>query len=113
MDEDDPRAPGADERPGKTDQQIFDEQVARGTGTLVLIVAGVGIVAALVMSTIALVNSTSASHTTTVIAPAKASAGTSTARRSLRRSPAMRSASSSSSPATAASARSPAGRVTR
>ena len=80
MDEDDPRAPGADELPGKTDQQIFDEQVARGTGTLVLIVAGVGIVAALVMSTIALVNSTSASHTTTVIAPAKASAGTSTAR---------------------------------
>ena len=47
MDEDDPRGPGADERPGKTDQQIFDEQVARGTGTLVLIVAGVGIVAAL------------------------------------------------------------------
>ena len=80
MDDDDLHTPAKDEPAGKSDQQIFDEQVARGTGTAVLILAGLGILAALVMSTIALVNSTGKNSTTTVTAPAEASAGQSTAR---------------------------------
>ena len=51
---------------GKTEQQIFDEQVARASARAVLIVGGIGILAALVMSTIALVNSTGNSSTKTV-----------------------------------------------
>jgi mono/diheme cytochrome c family protein len=39
----------------KTEQQIFDEQVARASGKAVVMVGGVGILAAVVMSTIALV----------------------------------------------------------
>jgi cytochrome c553 len=70
MEDDDVRGPDQTEPGGKTDQQIFDEQVARGTGKAVLIVAGLGIVAALVMSTIALVNSSGGNTTTTVTAPA-------------------------------------------
>ncbi len=50
----------------KSEQQIFDEQVARASARAVLIVGGIGILAALVMSTIALVNSTGSSSTKTV-----------------------------------------------
>jgi mono/diheme cytochrome c family protein len=78
-DDDDPRGPDQQEPAGKSDQQIFNEQVARGTGTATLILAGLGIVAALVLSTIALVNSTGGNSTTTITAPAQTSVGQSTA----------------------------------
>jgi mono/diheme cytochrome c family protein len=78
MDDQDSREADQREPSGKTDQQIFDEQIARGTGTAVLILAGLGIVAALVMSTIALVNSGGGNTTTTVTAPAVAATGQST-----------------------------------
>ena len=55
---DDVPGPGQPEPSGKTDQEIFDEQVARASGNTVVIFGGLGILAALVMSTIALVNST-------------------------------------------------------
>ncbi len=61
---------GDDEQPvkgaEKSEQQIFDEQVAHASARAVLIVGGIGIFAALVMSTIALVNSTGSSSTKTV-----------------------------------------------
>lgn len=71
-------APDQDQPDGKTDQQIFDEQVARGTGKAVLILGGLGILAALVMSTIALVNSGGGNSTTTVTASAEPTAGQTT-----------------------------------
>lgn len=57
---------------GKSDQQRFDEQVAEGTWSGLVILGGLGIFAALVISVIALANSRGAHTTTTVIAPATA-----------------------------------------
>ena len=60
--------------PQSNDQQQFDAQVNR-TGKLALeILAGVGVFAAVVMSTIALMQSTDSSSTTTVIRNASAAA---------------------------------------
>jgi mono/diheme cytochrome c family protein len=55
MDDGDARGPGEPETRRQTEQQIFDEQVARASGKAVVMVGGVGILAAVVMSTIALV----------------------------------------------------------
>jgi mono/diheme cytochrome c family protein len=74
MGDDDVRGPGQSEPGGKTEQQIFDEQVARASGKAVVMFGGLGILAALVMSTIALVNSTGGSSTTVTV-PAAAAAG--------------------------------------
>jgi mono/diheme cytochrome c family protein len=74
MGDDDVRGPDQPESAGKTDQQIFDEQIARASGKAVVLFGGLGILAALVMSTIALVNSSGGS-TTTVTVPAAAAAG--------------------------------------
>ena len=71
MDDDDVRGPDQPEPGGKTDQQIFDEQIARASGKSVVMVGGVGILAALVLSTIALVIS-AGENTTTVTVPAAA-----------------------------------------
>jgi mono/diheme cytochrome c family protein len=66
-----PREPGE-----KTDQEIFDEQVERGTHKVLPILGGVAIFAALLMSIIALANSGGGTSTTTVITrPASGSAG--------------------------------------
>ena len=78
MSDDDVRGPSQPEPGGKTEQQIFDEQIARASGKTVVMFGGLGILAALVMSTIALVNSTGGG-TTTVTVPAAASAGQSAA----------------------------------
>jgi cytochrome c553 len=78
MEDDDVPAPDQHKGGGKSDQQIFDEQVARGTGKAVLTLGGLGILAALVMSTIALVNSGGGNSTTTVTTPAQPAAGQST-----------------------------------
>jgi plastocyanin len=62
--------------PETTDQQQFDEQVNK-TGKLTLeILAGVGIFAALVMSTIALMQGSGAANTTTVVRSPAAAAQT-------------------------------------
>ncbi len=60
-------------KPIRSDQQIFDEQIAHATGRSVLIFGGLGILAAVVMSTIALINSSTTS-TTTVTVSTKAAA---------------------------------------
>jgi mono/diheme cytochrome c family protein len=66
---DDVRDPGRPETRDKSDQQIFDEQIARASGKFIIQLGGLGILAALIMSTIALVVSVSG-KTTTVTAPA-------------------------------------------
>ena len=73
MDGDDVRGPDQPEPGGKTEQQIFDEQIARASGKFVVMVGGVGILAALVLSTIALVISAS-DHDKTVTVQAAAPA---------------------------------------
>jgi mono/diheme cytochrome c family protein len=73
MDGDDVRGPDQPEPGGKTEQQIFDEQIARASGKFVVMVGGVGILAALVLSTLALVISAGGNtNTVTVTAPAPA-----------------------------------------
>jgi len=73
---DQPEPGGKTEQPepgGKTEQQIFDEQIARASGKFVVMVGGVGILAALVLSTLALVISAGGNtNTVTVTAPAPA-----------------------------------------
>src|SRR6476646_3941102 len=73
MDGDDVRGPDQPEPGGKTEQQVFDEQIARASGKFVVMVGGVGILAALVLSTLALVISAGGNtNTVTVTAPAPA-----------------------------------------
>jgi mono/diheme cytochrome c family protein len=74
MSDDDVREPRQPETPVKSDQQIFDEQIARASGKFIVQVGGLGILAALVMSTIALVVSVGG-NTTTVTVPATPVAG--------------------------------------
>ena len=74
------RGPDQPEPGGKNEQQIFDEQVARASAKAVLWFGGLAILAALVMSTIALVNSSGKSTTTVTVAdrprqPAAATGG--------------------------------------
>src|SRR5664279_3022960 len=69
MDNDNVREPGQPETKAKSDQQIFDEQIARASGKFIVQLGGLGILAALIMSTIALVVSVSG-NTTTVTVPA-------------------------------------------
>ena len=75
MEGDDARPPDQHEARDKSDQEIFNEQVARTTGTATVVLGGLAILAALVLSTIALLNSSGGNTTTTVIAPAKPAAG--------------------------------------
>ena len=71
MDEDEGREAGQPETRRKSDQEVFDEQIARASGKFIIQLGGLGILAALVISTIALVVSTHRSNTTvTVTAPA-------------------------------------------
>jgi mono/diheme cytochrome c family protein len=58
----------------KTEQEIFEAEVARFSGKAVILFGGLAILAALVMSTVALVQSGN-TNTTTVTAPAAASSG--------------------------------------
>lgn len=77
MEDDDVGGPGQQEPSRKSDQQLFDEHVARVAGKAVVIFGGLGIFAALVMSTIALIVSGNQSTTTvTVAAAAPATKGT-------------------------------------
>jgi mono/diheme cytochrome c family protein len=74
MDGDDVRGPDQPEPRGKSDQQIFDEQIARASGKAIVQIGGLGILAALVLSIIALVVSVGA-NTTTVTVPAAPAPG--------------------------------------
>ena len=67
MGDDEVREPGQPEARRKTDQEIFDEQIARASGKFIIQLGGLGILAALVLSTIALVVSTHRSNTTTTV----------------------------------------------
>ena len=68
MDNDEVREPAQPETTAKSDQQIFDEQIARASGKFIVQLGGLGILGALIMSTIALVVSVGG-NTTTVTAP--------------------------------------------
>jgi len=59
----------------KTEQQIFDEQIARASGKAVVMVGGVGILLSVVLSTVALVISAS-HHDKTITVQAAAPAST-------------------------------------
>ncbi len=77
---DDIGGPGRPEPGRKSDQQVFDEHVARVAGKAVVIFGGLGILAALVMSTIALIVSSNQTTTTvTVAAPSPAGKATTSA----------------------------------
>jgi mono/diheme cytochrome c family protein len=74
MDDNDVREPGQPETRRKTDQEIFDEQIARASGKFIVQLGGLGILAALVMSAIALVVAAHRSNTTITV-PAAPTAG--------------------------------------
>ena len=73
MGDDDVHGPGQPEPSGKTEQEIFDEQIARASGKAVVMVGGVGILVAVMLSTVALViSATDHDKTVTVQAAAPA-----------------------------------------
>ena len=106
------RAPDQPEPSGKTEQQIFDEQIARASGKTVVMFGGLGILAALVMSDDRAGDQREQTTTTVTVAAAPA-AGQRRRRRSRPRSRATRWAHSSSSRGSPTPARSAAGRATR
>ena len=70
MGDEDAGDPGQPETRRKTDQEIFDEQIARASGKFIVQLGGLGILAALVLSTVALLVASHRSNTTvTVTAP--------------------------------------------
>ena len=74
MDDDDVREPGQPETRRKTDQEIFDEQIARASGKFIVQLGGLGILAALVISVVALIVAANRSNTTVTV-PAAPTAG--------------------------------------
>jgi mono/diheme cytochrome c family protein len=76
MDDDDVRGSDRPEPNGRTEQQLFDEQIARASGKTVVMFGGLGILAALVMSTVALVISAGKSTTTVTVAATPAAGQT-------------------------------------
>jgi mono/diheme cytochrome c family protein len=78
MGDDDVGEPGQPETRRKTDQEIFDEQIARASGKFIVQLGGLGILAALVLSTIALVVAANRSNTTVTVPAAPTAGQTST-----------------------------------
>jgi mono/diheme cytochrome c family protein len=76
MDDDDVRGPDRPEPGGKSEQQLFDEQIARASGKTVVMFGGLGILAAVVMSTVALVISAGKNSTTVTVAATPAAGQT-------------------------------------
>jgi mono/diheme cytochrome c family protein len=70
MDDDEIREPSQSEPARKTDQEAFDEQIARASGKFIVQLGGLGILAALVMSAIALVVAAHRSNTTVTVSAA-------------------------------------------
>ena len=106
MGQDDAREPDQPEPRRKTDQEIFDEQIARASGKFIVQLGGLGILAALVMSAIALIVAAHRSNTTVTVPAAPTSGGQATQLKG----DALDSRSSSQ---VRPAARSPAGRATR
>jgi mono/diheme cytochrome c family protein len=77
MDDEDVRGTEQPQPRAKTEQEIFDEQIARASGKAVVMIGGVGILLAVVLSTVALVISAS-KHNKTVTVQAAAPAQTTT-----------------------------------
>jgi mono/diheme cytochrome c family protein len=73
MGDEDVRDPGQPETRRKTDQELFDEQIARASGKFIVQLGGIGILAALVLSTVALVVASHRSNTTVTVAAPSAS----------------------------------------
>ena len=71
MPDDEIKGPDRGQRPTKDPQQLFDDEVAKAGHTAFVVFGGLGVFAALLMSTIALVNSGNTS-TTTVTVPSAA-----------------------------------------
>src|SRR2546423_1987877 len=67
VDDDDVREPGQPEPRRRSDQEIFDEQIARASGKFIIQLGGLGILAALVMSAIALIVAAHRSNTTVTV----------------------------------------------
>ena len=67
MADDEVREPGQPETRPKTDQEIFDEQIARASGKFIVQLGGLGILAALVISVIALIVATHRNNTTVTV----------------------------------------------
>ncbi len=78
MTADDVREPGQPEPMRKTDQEIFDEQIARASGKFIVQLGGLGILAALVMSTVALIVAANRSNTTVTVPVTPTSGGQAT-----------------------------------
>lgn len=76
--EDQPQPEPPERRPTETDQQRFDAEMARDTARALPILGGLGILAAVIMSIIALINSGGGSTTTTVTVPSAPTAGKTT-----------------------------------
>jgi mono/diheme cytochrome c family protein len=76
MDDDDVGGRDRPEPSGKSEQELFDEQIARASGKTVVMFGGLGILAALVMSTVALVISAGKTSTTVTVAATPAAAQT-------------------------------------
>jgi mono/diheme cytochrome c family protein len=67
VDKDDVGESGQPEPRRKTDQEIFDEQIARASGKFIVQLGGLGILAALVISVIALIVATHRHNTTVTL----------------------------------------------
>jgi mono/diheme cytochrome c family protein len=79
MTDDDVREPEQPEARRKTDQEIFDEQIARASGKFIIQLGGLGILVALVLSTIALVVAAHRSNTTVTVPAGPTTGGQTTA----------------------------------
>lgn len=76
MNDDDVREPGQPGASRKTDQQVFDEEIARASGKFIIQLGGLGILAALVISTVALVVAANRSNTTVTVPATQTTAQT-------------------------------------
>ncbi len=74
MPDDETQDPERGSRPTRDPQQLFDEQVSKAGHTAIIVFGGLGVFAAILMSTIALIDSGNTS-TTTVTVPAAAARG--------------------------------------
>ncbi len=76
MDDDDVGEADQPRTERKSDQEIFDEQIARGSGKFIVQLGGLGILAAVVMSAVALIVAANRSNTTVTVAAAPTAAQT-------------------------------------
>lgn len=75
VDDDDGRERDQPEPRRKTDQEIFDEQIARASGKFIVQLGGLGILAAVVISLVALIVATHRSNTTVTVAAPQSTSG--------------------------------------